>query len=191
VLGLVVTGAVVAGVLFYDRQQHHSPTSRSTGSSGGASGAPSRHIAQVELFMLRGTPDDPQELPNTFDGNPATYWHTDYYSNPTFGNLYPGLGLELQLKEPAALHQLVVTSPTVGWSAQAYTSTSQVASGAGRLAAWGAPTATKVGIDGSVTFPLAGRRGQWVLLWLTNLGQSIQTSFGQKYQARIAELSVS
>ena len=191
VLGLVVTGAIVAGVLFYDRQQHHGGASTGSGSSGGASTAASHNIAQVELFMLRGTPDDPQDLPNTFDGNPATYWHTDLYGNATFGNLYPGLGLAIQLKKPANLHHLVVTSTTDGWSAQAYTSSTPVTSGPNRLAAWGSPTATEVGINGSATFSLEGHRGQWVLLWLTNLGHSIQTSFGSKYQAHIDELSVS
>ena len=72
--------------------------------------------------MLHGTPDDPQGLPYTIDGNPNTYWHTDYYGNATFGNLYPGLGLEIQLKRSGTLHHLVVTSSTVGWSAQTYTS---------------------------------------------------------------------
>ena len=191
VLGLVVTGAIVAGVLFYDRQQHHGGASNGTGSSGGAPTAAPRNIAQVELFMLKGTPDDPQDLPKAIDGNPATYWHTDYYGTATFGNLYPGLGLAIQLKKPADLHHLVVMSSTDGWSAQAYTSSTQVASGPNQLAAWGSPTVTKVGINGSATFSLGGRRGQWVLLWLTNLGQSIQTSFGHKYQARIDELSVS
>ena len=58
----------------------------------------------------------------TIDGNPTTYWHTDHYRNATFGNLYPGLGLAIQLKGSAVLHHLVVTSTTVGWSAQTYTS---------------------------------------------------------------------
>ena len=186
-----MTGAIVAGVLFYDRQHRTTGAANGTGSSGGAATTPSSNIAQVGLFMLRGSPDDPQDLPNTFDGNPATYWHTDYYNNANFGNLYPGLGLEIQLKGRAALHHLVVTSSTVGWAAQTYTSATQVASGADRLAAWGTPTATKADINGSTTFTLAGRRGQWVLLWLTNLGQPIQTPYGQRYQARINELSVS
>jgi hypothetical protein len=190
VLGLVITGAIVAGVLFYDRNQHNTGGSNGAGSSGGAPAAPSRNIAQVELFMLRGTPDDPQDLPKTIDGNPVTYWHSDYYGNATFGNLYPGLGLEIQLKKPSGLHHLVVSSTTAGWSAQTYASATQVTSGPNRLAAWGTPTDTKVGINGSATFSLDGRRGQWVLLWLTNLGQSIQTSFGHKYQARIDELAV-
>ena len=59
------------------------------------------------------------------------------------------------------------------------------------VTAWGSPTATKTDIGGSATFSLAGRRGQWVLLWLTNLGQPIQSGFGLKFQARISELSVS
>ena len=190
VLGLAVTGAIVAGVLFYDRQHHSSNASSGTGSSGAVASSRDANVAQVELFMLHGTPDDPQGLPYTVDGNTDTYWHTDYYENATFGNLYPGLGLEIQLKRSGTLHHLVVTSSTVGWSAQTYTSAAQVSSGH-PVTAWGTPTASKTAISGSTTFSLAGRRGQWVLLWLTNLGQPIQSGFGLKYQARISELSVS
>lgn len=51
------------------------------------------------------------------------------------------------------------------------------------VSAWGAPTDTKTAINGSTTFTLGGHKGQWVLLWLTNLGPTFQT--------RINELSVS
>jgi hypothetical protein len=135
-------------------------------------------------------PDDPQDLPKTIDGNSNTSWHTDEYPTATFAGLYPGLGLEIQLKKSGVLHHLVVTSSTVGWSAQTFISETQVGS-PGQLAAWGTPTDTKADINGSTTFSLAGRRGQWVLLWLTNLGQGVQPSNGKRYyQASISELSV-
>jgi eukaryotic-like serine/threonine-protein kinase len=179
VLGLVVAGAVVAGVLLNTRH-HGEPATQPQGSGQPVRGT--HQITSVALFMVRGTPDDPQDLPLTFDGNPATYWHTDLYRNATFSNLYPGLGLAIHLSAAATLLRLTVTSPTTGWAAQTYTSAAPVASGQ-PVSAWGAPTDSRTAINGSASFTLGGRRGQWVLLWLTNLGPSFQT--------RINELSVS
>jgi eukaryotic-like serine/threonine-protein kinase len=178
VLGLVVVGAVVAGVLLSERDKR--PSAR------GATGTVlTRQILSVSPFMLRGNPDDPQGLPLLFDHNPATAWHTDQYRTANFGNLYPGLGLNIQLSGPATLHRLVVTSPTVGWAAQTYVSATPIPGGQ-PVSAWGQPTDTKTGISGSATFDLAGRRGQFVLLWLTRLSAS-----GPPFQVSINEISLS
>jgi serine/threonine-protein kinase len=178
VLGLVLVGAVVAGVLL---TAHHDRTP----SSGGPAhlGAIGRQILAVSPFMLGGKPDDPEGLHYLFDGNPVTAWHTDQYSTAAFGNLYPGLGVSIQLSASASLHHLVVTSPTVGWAAQTYASSSSIASGQ-PVSAWGQPTDTKTGISGSATFNLRARKGQWVLLWLTHL------SSGRPFQVTINEITV-
>jgi hypothetical protein len=160
----------------------HATTTRPPGS---APAAVARQIVAVSPFMVNGRPpDDAQHLPYTFDGNPATLWHTDEYRSATFGNLYPGMGLAIQLNGRAALHHLRVTSPTAGWAAQTYVATSSVASGQA-VEAWGVPTDTRSGITGSTTFTLGGRGGQWVLLWLTRLGPA-----GGLFQLSIDELTV-
>jgi serine/threonine-protein kinase len=175
---LVVAGAIVAGVLLDAGHRHVS-----TGKTAGPAQAVVAHqITAVVPFMIRGTPDDPQDLPLTFDGNPATYWHTDQYHNATFSNLYPGLGLAIHLSTEGSLQRLSVTSSTLGWAAETYTSSSSIPSGQ-PVSAWGQPTDTQTDINGSTTFTLGGHRGQWVLLWLTNLGPTFQT--------RVNELSVS
>jgi hypothetical protein len=178
VLGLVVAGAVVAGVLLVERDKR--PAGR-----GSAETALTSHITSVSPFMLRGNPDDPQDLPLLFDHNPATAWHTDQYRTANFGNLYPGLGLNIQLSGASTLHRLVVTSPTAGWAAQTYVSATPIAAGQ-PVSAWGQATDTKTGISGSATFDLAGRRGQFVLLWLTHLSAS-----GPPFQVSINEITLS
>src|SRR6202035_4857681 len=138
VLALVVAGAIVAVVLLRGH-----PRPAPAGTAGGTNPpAAARQITAVAPFMLRGTPDDPAQLPLTFDGNPATYWHTDLYHSATFSNLYPGLGLAIHLSSSGSLHRLTVTSPTVGWAAQTYTSAVAVPSGQ-PVSAWGQPTDTK------------------------------------------------
>jgi serine/threonine-protein kinase len=178
VLGLVVVGAVVAAVLL---SAHHDRTPSGGNTGQAVSG---RQIMTVSPFMLRGKPDDPQDLPYLYDHNLTTAWHTDQYSTAAFGNLYPGLGLSIQLASSASLHHLLVNSPTVGWAAQTYVSSSPIASGQ-PLSAWGQATDTKTGISGSTTFSLAGRKGQWVMLWLTHL------SAGSPFQVTINEITVS
>jgi eukaryotic-like serine/threonine-protein kinase len=170
VLTLVAAVAVVAAVLL-DGREHplHPGTPHASAQS-----ATTLKITSVTPFMVSGTPDDPGGMHYTFDGNPATYWHSDLYFTPAFGNLYPGLGLSIELAAPAILHRLLVDSPTVGWSAQTYVSATPVPS-LRPVSAWGVPTDTRTDISGSATFDLGGRRGRWVLLWLTYLGPARQS----------------
>jgi hypothetical protein len=177
VLGLVLVGAVVAGVLLTSR---HDPKPSGGTTTQRLAG---RQVASVTPFMLRGRPDDPQGLPLLFDKNPATAWHTDQYRTAAFGNLYPGLGLNIRLSGSAPVHHLVVSSPTTGWAAQTYVSSGPIASGQ-PVSAWGRATDTKTAISGSATFNLAGRQGQWVLLWLTHLSTT------PPFQVSINEITI-
>jgi serine/threonine-protein kinase len=180
VVGLVVVGAVLASVLLSSPGSKHRAARGTTGAGTSSSEIP---IAAVTPFMANSrSPDDVPGLPYTFDHNPQTAWHSDVYRSATFGNLYPGMGLAIHLARSASLHKLLVTSSTRGWAAQTYVSTVPVATGQS-VTAWGRPADTRTGVNGSVTLSLAGRQGQWVLLWLTNLGP--------RFQMKVAELAVS
>src|ERR1017187_2049805 len=50
-----------------------------------------------------GQGDSPQLAPLAIDGNPATAWHTDWYTTARFGNLYPGTGLLLDMGRPVTM----------------------------------------------------------------------------------------
>jgi hypothetical protein len=180
VASLFVVGAITAAAVLAGSANRHPPPP--PGGTPSASGAPK--IEEVVVFMTTATrpPDNPSMARFTFDGDPSTYWPTDQYSSPTFGNLYPGIGLAIRLNAAEQGRQLVVTSPTSGWSAQAYLSNADIPSGR-PVTDWGLPTDTKSNVAaGTATFDLGARRSQWVLLWITNLGPS--------NEARIAELSV-
>ena len=180
VLSLVVVGAVVAAVLLLNGSKHHNSA------GGGVTSVPSGpkvtiQDVQVYLSVTGHSLDNPGETGATFDGNPATAWSTDRYNSPTFGNLYPGIGLEIHLAGSASLHTLTVTSATQGWSGSTYVSSSAVPSGS-PLSDWGGATTSKSGIAGDTTFSLGGHKGQYVLLWITNLGPTDS--------AQVAELAV-
>ena len=182
VLALVGVGALISAILLLSAGKPHRVPAAS-GPTSTVSGQPGA-IAGVQVYLSVGGHqlDNPDQTSRTFDHDPSTFWSTDHYNSSTFGNMYPGIGLEIQLSSPGRLHRLAVTSATTGWAASVYVSSSQVASGE-PLSAWGAPVAPQSDIAGDTTFDLSGRSGQYVLLWITNLGPNDA--------AQVAELSVS
>jgi serine/threonine-protein kinase len=172
----VAVAAVVVGSLL---MVGSSPESRSTSGK-----AVAIRSVKVYLDVTGYPPDDPEGTPLTFDGNPNKKWWTEQYLGPDrshFGGLYGGEGLAIKLAGPARLSSLKVTSSTVGWAASTYVSDHPVGLGQ-PLSDWGPPVSERSNIDGSTTFDLLGRRGSWVLLWLTDLGPA--------GRANVAELSV-
>jgi len=117
-----------------------------------------------------------EELPFLVDGDTSSTWTTETYNTTRFGGLKEGVGVVLVLSGSTRLDELVVTSPTRGWSAEAY-----VADGAkATLGEWGEAVASETGIDpGETTFDLEGRTGSAVLLWITNLGRTNQVAVGE------------
>ncbi len=183
--GLTVAGVVVAAVAVGGALLAGVPgrIGRPAASSGLGQPVGIRAVS-VYLDVTGHSPDDPAGTVYAFDGNPATSWWTDQYQGPDkshFGDLYNGEGLAIRLDRSVGLTRLTVLSSTQGWAARTYVTNHAVASGS-PLAAWGRPTATKVDINGTATFGLAGRRGDWVLLWLTDLGPA--------GRANVAELHV-
>ncbi len=176
---LVVAGGIIAAVLL----------TRTLAASGSAvsSGAPSSGplpLVSAKVFVLAGHPaDNAAEAVNVIDNNPGTVWTTDFYANSHFGNLYPGIGIAVKLSGVHTLHTMVVTAPVGGWTAESYVA-SRFPAGASSVGAWGAPTDAKGATGTSTTFSLGGRRGTWVLLWLTSTG-------GPPYRAQIGHISVS
>lgn len=100
------------------------------------------------------------------DANPQTTWSTDRYNNRDFGGLKPGVGVILELQEPASLRRVRVTSPTTGWAAAIYVADSAGAT----LGDWGEPDATLDDIGGDADFELDDAEGRAVLVWITRLG---------------------
>ncbi len=175
VAGLILIGAIFAAVLVFSTSGSAPPSAPPTAPAH----ATAARISSVSVFMNNGRPpDNPGDAKLTIDGNQATYWSTDKYPNSTFGNLYSGIGLAMDLTQPAQLHTLTVTSPSTGWRAEVFVSATSVVSGQ-PLSGWGQPVATQTAVAGSTKFNLGGRRGQYVLFWLTNLGPADQTQISE------------
>jgi serine/threonine-protein kinase len=134
-------------------------------------------IADVTVFHVERDADNAAEARNTFDGNSAVGWSTDRYFGPNFAGLRHGLGLAITLAGGHKLHQLRVTSPTQGWSAEVFVA--DAVPNPPSLAGWGKVVDGKQAIAGDVTFDLNGTQGSDVLLWITDLGPRYQTTISQ------------
>ncbi|HWE54609.1 MAG TPA: hypothetical protein VG435_03810, partial [Acidimicrobiales bacterium] len=183
VLVLVIVGAIVAAILLVGGGHHTNALVQGHTPKASSGASPTIASVQVYLDVTGHSFDNPGETNLTFDGNPATEWTTEHYGSPTFGNLYPGEGLIIQLKSATKLSQLKVTSTSQGWAASTYVSDTAQPNEQ-NVSEWGTATDSQSGIAGSAAFTLKGRTGRYVLLWITNLGN-------RPYQVNVGELAVS
>ena len=182
-IGAVIVLAVIGVVaLVLGVRGHGSPGgpgasggAGAAGSSGGSAAVPVASASSFDPPPGDGVEDN-KDLPNLFDGNPATVWRTEYYTNASFGNLKSGVGAYLQLRNPASLTRLVIQSPDTGWRFQIYES--DRASAPTTLAGWGQAVANGA-VNGNITtVSLPNRPATYVLLWITDLGNNYSRGVG-------------
>ncbi len=111
--------------------------------------------------------ESPTRLVLINDGDPSRGWHTELYTTNDFGNLKSGVGLIVEIDTAAQLTDLIVRTPTRGWSVEVYYSGGPPSV----VADWGDPIAAASNISGDVTMVLdeATTPGS-MLLWITDLG---------------------
>ncbi|MGE5290842.1 MAG: helix-turn-helix domain-containing protein [Micromonosporaceae bacterium] len=98
------------------------------------------------------------------DGNPATAWHTDWYTTAHFGNLYPGTGLLVDMGRPTTITAARITL------GRAHGAGFQLRVGAAPALADLPPVARAAGAGGVVHLRLSTpAHGRYVLVWFTSL----------------------
>jgi serine/threonine protein kinase len=118
VIVLILAAAGVAGWSLSHRA-HNSAAAPPTGPSSSPSSSVPSAAASVVLRPVSansfdawgndGGNEDGNDAKNAIDGNPGTFWHTDYYlTYPKLGNLKPGTGLILDMGRQVRLSQVVV-----------------------------------------------------------------------------------
>jgi cytoskeletal protein RodZ len=136
----------------------------------------------VSPFGAFGHPgDNPQGAPRAVDGRPGTAWHTDWYTTPWFGNLYPGTGLLLDMGHQVTVDKVRVRlGPALGTHFQ-------IRVGSARDLAGLPVVARSAGPGGVIKLPLASpAHGRYVLVWFTKLPQDRAGT----YQAAIFGIGV-
>jgi eukaryotic-like serine/threonine-protein kinase len=117
--------------------------------------------------------EHPESAKFAIDGDPGTTWQTEGYANRNFGNNKPGVGLWVQLDAAHDVTTVTVTTLEDGWSAQIYVADQPGSS----LDAWGPARASGENLSAVHRFDL-NARGQYVLVWCTQLPQSDKLQIG-------------
>ena len=98
------------------------------------------------------------------DGNPATAWHTDWYTTARFGNLYPGTGLLVDMGRPTTI---MAARIKLG---HAHGASFQLRVGTAPAMADLSPVAHAAHTGGVVRLRLnTPAHGRYVLIWFTRL----------------------
>lgn len=172
----IITGVAIAIALL------NGSNSGTSGEQGSAEPTP---ILQVTDFDPLGDGNERQELKsNAIDSEPTSYWETEPYRGPDFGNgLKQGVGLLLEIDEQE-IKSVEIDSATTGWSMEIY-----VGNSFGDVPSeWGDPTASITSASGTFTetFEDGKPKGSRVLLWITDHG-----STDGRYLFRLNEVTIS
>ena len=116
--------------------------------------------------------DNPQNAQLAIDGRPRTGWHTDWYTTPRFGNLYPGTGLLLDMGHQVTVDRVRVRlGPMPG-------AHFQIRVGSARDLAGLPVVARSAGPGGVIRLPLASpAHGRYVMVWFTQLPRDAAGTF--------------
>jgi cytoskeletal protein RodZ len=138
--------------------------------------APAQALAPVSAaaFGPGGTVqgDDPQHAALAIDGNPATAWHTAWYTTAAFGNLQPGTGLLLNMGRPVTITAAQITLGGIRGAGL------QLRAGDVPLPADLREVASAADVGGAVRMPLtAAVHARYVLIWFTRLPPDTSGTF--------------
>lgn len=186
VVALVIIGVMIAGERAKSPKEKIDP--RATG--------PVHEIAVSDVSTFDPDGDDEEHadvVANIIDGDTTTNWETEGYDTPTFADLKQGVGVVLQLKEPADVRDVQIFTRLPNWRVQIYAA----ATPAQALSGWKAVSEiTPVRDGGKIPVDMRdlklgtlpdGRTGS-LLLWITKLALDVDDA--SKDRARIAEVIV-
>ncbi|MCA0147079.1 hypothetical protein [Blastococcus sp. LR1] len=144
---------------------------------------PTAEITAASVFdpFGDGEPENDDEVPLTYDGDPATSWSTlSYRGSPAFGNLKPGVGILYDLGSSQSLSGVTLSSPVPGATVEVRTGENEGAS----LDDFEVAADATLEAESEVTFdgPVTAR---YVLVWVTGL---VDAADG--FSAGLAEVSV-
>jgi transcriptional regulator with XRE-family HTH domain len=159
------------------------PTPTQTPTAAGA--IPVRPLPPVSAVAFGpsgpGQGDDPGRAQLAIDGNPASAWHTDWYTTAHFGNLYQGTGLLVNMGRPVTITDVRIRLGSAPGADL------QVRAGAAPVLADLPPVASATNAGGVVSLHLARpARARYVLIWFTRLPPDPSGTF----QASVSDIRV-
>jgi putative peptidoglycan lipid II flippase len=139
---------------------------------------------RATVFSPGGEADNPDAASQAIDGNPATAWSTDTYSDPVpFPNFKNGVGLMLQLPKPTALASVTLSLNSTGTSIQIRSAQNPTPASLDDTTELGPPTPMKTGSNTiTITNPAPTSN---VLVWITTLG-----NVGGKSESALSDITL-
>lgn len=165
------------------------PTTVTPGStpSASASASPSESAGEP-IAILQATGFDPEgdskernsEAPRVYDGKTSTAWTSEGYASSNLGGLKTGVGVLLDLGQPARVKEVVLTLPDVS-DVQVFLSDSDSIDGATEIG-------SSQGKKGQITLKATNAQasGSKVIVWFTKVSQ---VSDG-RFRATLAEVTL-
>lgn len=163
--------------------------------SAGDDGSSNDRPGAVQLPITSAATFDPppgdgkeidRQVNNAFDEDPNSYWRTERYTGGvglgTTGK--PGVGLILDLGEPAALERIEIDSTRPGWDVEIYLADEVGAT----LASWGERVGERSEVRASDRIGLDDTEARYVLVWITELSDT--PSEDGRFLAEISEVRV-
>ncbi|MFR9754749.1 protein kinase family protein [Streptomyces sp. TR06-5] len=177
---------VSESLLRNDDSTDNTPVQQAEAPQNGQGGEPLSIVDAVAIDPEGNGSENPETVPRAFDDDPDSFWYTqNYYGDPRFGRLKPGVGLVLDLGKEQSVGGVTVsfegrTSAEL-LAAPASTSTMPTSYDSFRKTA----EATGSELDFAAgEKPLTTR---YLLVWLTELPQATDGN----YRGRITEIQVS
>ncbi|MEN4478181.1 lipid II flippase MurJ [Mycolicibacterium cosmeticum] len=171
VIALVVLASVlnrifgdVGGSLDKQELGLNAPTSSSSSADGDVV-----KPVRATVYSPEGEADEPALAGLAIDGNPATVWPTDTYSDPNpFPNFKNGVGLMLQLSQPTTLASVTVDVTSTGTAVQIRSAQSANPAKLEDTTVLAPATPLKKGSN-TISIPNASPTS-YVLVWISTLG---------------------
>lgn len=129
--------------------------------------------------------EHPGDIPNLTDGNPETTWRTEGYNDVDLGNLKPGVGFYLMLREPDEITAVEIEARSTSWGVEIYVADDP----SDDIEGWGEPAAQATDLpDGKSSIELdSPTRGGTVLFWFTRMGEDTDDG---RYRVTVADVEV-
>jgi putative peptidoglycan lipid II flippase len=136
------------------------------------------------VFSPQGGADAPNLAGLAIDGDPATAWPTDTYTDPVpFPGFKNGVGLMLQLPQPTVVGSVNVAVSSTGTQIQIRSATSASPAALEDTTLLTGPTLLKTGTN-TIAVP-AGQPTSYLLVWISTMGQT-----GGKSRTDVSEITV-
>jgi putative peptidoglycan lipid II flippase len=174
VVALVVLASVLSNIFgdvggSLDKNELGLNAPSSSSNAGANPNAGAVKPVKAVVFSPGGEADNPDQAANAIDGNPATSWQTDTYSDPVpFPGFKNGVGLLLQLPQPTTLASVSLDLNSTGTAVQIRSAQSATPASLDDTTPMTQPAPMKTGSN-TITIDNA-QPTSYVLVWITTLG---------------------